>query len=377
MCDCPVKDAGFQNLSLQPRCRPSCRRLRLSQPPWHLEPSTKWQSWVSSLFSQPALQCLLEFCSAYIVVPRGNIAMAQVRSSSSNFPALERMRALICSLTQLWRLFAGAAGGIGQPLALLLKGSPSIGELSLYDIVGTQGVGADLSHIDSSAKVQSCGDLAQARPLHGSTLWDSLGAPWNAKPMIGRGLQKLIPFACSVTMAAAYASRNASAALGVQQAGPAPAERLASKKANLLLACPQVTSHTGPEKLPEALYNCALVVIPAGVPRKPGMTRDDLFNINASALRERRNFRVLGFQGAFVVIPAGVPRKPGMTRDDLFNINASAFREAVPGLACMFARPSAWALLPASIAMLGQALLCGSARVPSHRIEHCHMNGHD
>ena len=45
----------------------------------------------------------------------------------------------------------------------------------------------------------------------------------------------------------------------------------------------QVTAHTGAEKLPEALYGCALVVIPAGVPRKPGMTRDDLFNINASA----------------------------------------------------------------------------------------------
>jgi malate/lactate dehydrogenase len=50
-------------------------------------------------------------------------------------------------------MLTGAAGGIGQPLALLLKGSPLIGELSLYDIVGTEGVGADLSHIDSSVKV--------------------------------------------------------------------------------------------------------------------------------------------------------------------------------------------------------------------------------
>merc|ERR1712029_982456 len=33
---------------------------------------------------------------------------------------------------------------------------------------------------------------------------------------------------------------------------------------------------------------------------------------------------VTGFKGAdIVVIPAGVPRKPGMTRDDLFNTNAS------------------------------------------------------
>ncbi|CAL8464917.1 g4452 [Coccomyxa elongata] len=93
----------------------------------------------------------------------------------------------------------GAAGGIGQPLALLLKASPLISELSLYDIVGTEGVGADLSHIDSS---------------------------------------------------------------------------------------PKVSSFTGAEKLPEALYGSSLVVIPAGVPRKPGMTRDDLFNINAGIVRD-------------------------------------------------------------------------------------------
>jgi len=31
-----------------------------------------------------------------------------------------------------------------------------------------------------------------------------------------------------------------------------------------------------------ALKDCHLVVVPAGVPRKPGMTRDDLFNVNAS-----------------------------------------------------------------------------------------------
>ncbi len=42
-----------------------------------------------------------------------------------------------------------------------------------------------------------------------------------------------------------------------------------------------MSSATGADKLGEALYDCDLVVIPAGVPRKPGMTRDDLFNINA------------------------------------------------------------------------------------------------
>lgn len=47
----------------------------------------------------------------------------------------------------------GASGGIGQPLSLLLKQSPLVTKLSLYDIVHTPGVAADLSHIDTPAKV--------------------------------------------------------------------------------------------------------------------------------------------------------------------------------------------------------------------------------
>lgn len=47
----------------------------------------------------------------------------------------------------------------------------------------------------------------------------------------------------------------------------------------------KVTGHKGPEALPDALNGCDVVVIPAGVPRKPGMTRDDLFNTNASIVQ--------------------------------------------------------------------------------------------
>lgn len=47
----------------------------------------------------------------------------------------------------------GASGGIGQPLSMLLKNSPLVTQLSLYDIVHTLGVAADLSHIESPAKV--------------------------------------------------------------------------------------------------------------------------------------------------------------------------------------------------------------------------------
>jgi malate dehydrogenase len=38
----------------------------------------------------------------------------------------------------------------------------------------------------------------------------------------------------------------------------------------------------GGDSMAAALKDCHVVVVPAGVPRKPGMTRDDLFNVNAS-----------------------------------------------------------------------------------------------
>ncbi len=50
----------------------------------------------------------------------------------------------------------GAAGGIGQALALLLKTQlPSGSELSLYDIAPvTPGVAVDLSHIPTAVKIK-------------------------------------------------------------------------------------------------------------------------------------------------------------------------------------------------------------------------------
>ncbi|EER35162.1 malate dehydrogenase, mitochondrial precursor [Candida tropicalis MYA-3404] len=99
---------------------------------------------------------------------------------------------------------AGAAGGIGQPLSLLLKLNPNVTELALFDIVNAKGVAADLSHINTPAVV---------------------------------------------------------------------------------------TGHQPKDKedktaITEALTGTDLVIIPAGVPRKPGMTRADLFNINASIIRD-------------------------------------------------------------------------------------------
>jgi malate/lactate dehydrogenase len=48
----------------------------------------------------------------------------------------------------------GAAGGIGQPLSLLMKlESPTISHLALYDIAN-MGMSADLGHISTSVKVR-------------------------------------------------------------------------------------------------------------------------------------------------------------------------------------------------------------------------------
>ncbi|MDT9587536.1 MAG: malate dehydrogenase [Candidatus Arsenophonus melophagi] len=61
----------------------------------------------------------------------------------------------------------GAAGGIGQALALLLKNQlPSGSELSLYDIAPiTPGVAKDLSHIPTDVKVSGFSDKNPKRAL--------------------------------------------------------------------------------------------------------------------------------------------------------------------------------------------------------------------
>ncbi|OVF09672.1 putative malate dehydrogenase [Clavispora lusitaniae] len=114
----------------------------------------------------------------------------------------------------------GAAGGIGQPLSLLLKLNPQVSELSLFDVVNVPGVGADLSHINSGAVTKS-----------------------------------FLP---------------------------------SSKEDTTALA--------------EALKGSDLVVIPAGVPRKPGMTRDDLFNINASIVQSLAKGIAENAPHAFVLV---------------------------------------------------------------------------
>jgi malate dehydrogenase len=49
----------------------------------------------------------------------------------------------------------GAAGGIGQPLSMLMKMNPLVSVLHLYDVVNTPGVTSDISHMDTAAVVCS------------------------------------------------------------------------------------------------------------------------------------------------------------------------------------------------------------------------------
>jgi len=50
----------------------------------------------------------------------------------------------------------GAAGGIGQPLAMLMKMNPLVSVLHLYDVVNAPGVTADISHMNTGAVVIFC-----------------------------------------------------------------------------------------------------------------------------------------------------------------------------------------------------------------------------
>ena len=82
--------------------------------------------------------------------------------SSGNKVKIGLLRNLVCPCDGLllsWQAqtkvaVLGASGGIGQPMSLLLKQSPLVGELVLYDIQHTMGVAADLSHVETPAKVR-------------------------------------------------------------------------------------------------------------------------------------------------------------------------------------------------------------------------------
>lgn len=65
-----------------------------------------------------------------------------------------------------------------------------------------------------------------------------------------------------------------------------------------------VTGHIGEDQLADSLKGADVVVIPAGVPRKPGMTRDDLFNTNASIVRDLIDAAAVNCPKAMIAIIA-------------------------------------------------------------------------
>lgn len=104
----------------------------------------------------------------------------------------------------------GGAGGIGQPLALLMASNPLVKELVVVDLnismVPAAGVAADLSHLEGKCKVTSLSLVLNEEKLS--------------------------------------------------------------------------------EKGEKALKGCNLVLVPAGMPRKPGQDRKDLLNVNAGIAQQ-------------------------------------------------------------------------------------------
>jgi malate dehydrogenase len=85
-----------------------------------------------------------------------------------------------------------------------------------------------------------------------------------------------------------------------------------------------VTGFGGPDSLDAALTDCELVIIPAGT-HAPVARSAESWSLNDRCADD------YGF--VFCVLCVGVPRKPGMTRDDLFGINAGIVKTLAEGVA--------------------------------------------
>lgn len=78
-----------------------------------------------------------------------------VRSASTVKQGLLRRGFASESVPHRKVVILGAAGGIGQPLSLLMKLNPLVSSLSLYDIANTPGVAADVGHINTRSEVSN------------------------------------------------------------------------------------------------------------------------------------------------------------------------------------------------------------------------------
>jgi len=121
-------------------------------------------------------------------------AKAKAKAKAKDTPSAGNFKVCVC----------GGAGGIGQPLSMLMSLDPNVKDLCIFDLsiamVPPAGVAADLGHLERKSDVKGYMMELGAKPI---------------------------------------------------------------------------------DNLQECLTGCNLVLVPAGMPRKPGQTRDDLFKINA------------------------------------------------------------------------------------------------
>ncbi|PPD93783.1 hypothetical protein GOBAR_DD09198 [Gossypium barbadense] len=177
----------------------------------------------------------------------------------------------------------GAAGGIGQPLALLIKMSPLVSALNLYDIANVKGVAADLSHCNTPSQVQDfTGASELGNCLKGvNVVVIPAGVP--RKPGMTRDDLFNINANIVKTLVEAVADNCPDAFIHIIS-NPVNSTGVAADLSHCNTPS-QVQDFTGASELGNCLKGVNVVVIPAGVPRKPGMTRDDLFNINANIVK--------------------------------------------------------------------------------------------
>lgn len=179
----------------------------------------------------------------------------------------------------------GAAGGIGQPLALLLKSSSLIGELSLYDVANTAGVAADLSHMSTPVKVRGyTGPQQLGEALQGCQL---VVIPAGARGHRGRTRAPLRRLRVAGSPRQSC-TRHCLLCRGTHDGIAARASRQGRRCCSLVRSRRRnghgsATPRAAAAPPPLSRAHTAAHASPRnpGVPRKPGMTRDDLFNINA------------------------------------------------------------------------------------------------
>ncbi len=167
-------------------------------------------------------------------------------------------------------------------------------ELALYDIAGTPGVAADVSHINSKAAVKGYAGVQAQGPrvvLRGGHAWLLLENWWvptstarrQSRAMRVRGVL-VVPGLMQACCWKFVGAQGSPTGRGAGRRWLLPALLALAlrfnlgEKANLCFFCP------GEDQLGEALKGADVVIIPAGVPRKPGMTRDDLFKVGWSQL---------------------------------------------------------------------------------------------